>query len=252
MEDQGVTSKSSDRLPPHFHCHKLYKLLICLQKKNALTAALTIQLLIPVLQWADIMFCFCSQVFSYKPQSDLNQSEKEQPSTHVLWHAEQRNLTERQEKETETLKESKQQIQIKRRIKDDLVEFSVDSPWVKLFKKALEPQRIDGHNLCASSLPPISETHQSNGFATVKCSIISCSYIHIGNRKLHKIKSIKPDRKYALWLFFLVRYKKTCLNFAWWWPSPKMIVTKGLNIAFRTSRCNKYLGVVSWWLSLHW
>lgn len=59
----------------------------------------------------------------------------------------------------------KQAAQVKRIRKDNLVEFSVDSHWVKLFKKALELQRINGDNLRASSLPPISETNQNNGFA---------------------------------------------------------------------------------------
>lgn len=69
-------------------------------------------------------------------------------------------------------------------MKDNLVEFSVDFLWAKLFKEAPELQRVDGHNLCASSLPPVSET---NWFCTIS-DTISCSYIHIGNRELYKIQ----------------------------------------------------------------
>lgn len=50
------------------------------------------------------------------------------------------------------------------KIKDNLVEFSVKSLWAKLFKKVLELQSINGHNLSASSLPAITETSQRNGF----------------------------------------------------------------------------------------
>lgn len=47
---------------------------------------------------------------------------------------------------------------VEQKIKYNLVEFSVDFFWPKLFKKAPKLQCINGHNLCASSLPVISET----------------------------------------------------------------------------------------------
>ncbi len=50
-------------------------------------------------------------------------------------------------------------------MKGHLVEFSVDFLWTKLFKKVPEVQRVNGNNLCASSLPPISETNGRSDYS---------------------------------------------------------------------------------------
>lgn len=46
------------------------------------------------------------------------------------------------------------------RADNNLVQFSVDFVWAKLFKKGFEVQSINGYNLCASSLPFVSERNK--------------------------------------------------------------------------------------------